>query len=196
MATFDLNGCLDRVRRNDQEASRLLVEHLYPQVLRIIRSHLPRRVAEEDLAQEAFTKVFTRLSQYTPRSGVPFEHWVSRLTVRTCLDALRAERRRPELRWADLAEEQAAWIEHLVASEPAPPETSAGSAREVVELLLAQLSISDRLVISLLDLEQKSVKEVSALTGWSAVRVKVRAFRARRRLRRLAAAFRQPATYE
>jgi RNA polymerase sigma-70 factor (ECF subfamily) len=196
MAVVDLNACLDRVRQNDQEASCLLVESLYPQVIRIVRAHLPRRVAEEDLVQEIFAKVFTRLAQYTPRSGVPFEHWVSRLAVRTCLDALRSERRRPELRWADLPEDEAAWIEHLAAAETAPPETSAESAREVVELLLAQLPAADRLVIGLLDLEQKSVKEISALTGWSAVLVKVRAFRARRKLRRLAAEFREEAAYD
>ena len=51
---FDLPGCLERVRRRDQAAARALVEHLYPLVLRIIRAHLPRRVAEEDLAQDVF----------------------------------------------------------------------------------------------------------------------------------------------
>lgn len=196
MATFDLNACLDRVRQDDQEACRLLIEELYPQVIRIVRSHLPRRAAEEDLAQEIFVKLFARLPLYQARSGVPFEHWVSRLAVRTCLDALRAERRRPELRWADLGEDEAAWLEHMVGAEAAPPDASPHGAREILERLLGQLPAPDRLVITLLDLDQKSVKDISALTGWSTVVVKVRAFRARQKLRRLAAAFRQEAPYE
>ena len=88
----DLAQCLSRVRQSEPEAARLLVERLYPLVIRIVRSHRPVRTAEEDLAQEVFAKLFARLDQYQERSDVPFEHWVSRLAVRTCLDALRAER--------------------------------------------------------------------------------------------------------
>ena len=78
---FDLASCLERVRRRDQDAARQLVDHLYPLVIRIVRAHLPRRVAEEDLAQEIFLKMFTRLAQY--QGAVPFPHWVSRIAVTT-----------------------------------------------------------------------------------------------------------------
>lgn len=182
----DLSPLLVRVREQDEDAARALVERLYPLVIRIVRAHLPRRTAAEDLAQEVFGKLFARLHQYAARADVPFDHWVSRLAVRTCLDALRAERRRPEWRWSDLPEAEAAWVEFMLAGEAAPPETDAASAREVVEKLLAQLPADDRLVLTLLDLEQRSVKEIAQLTGWSGTRVKVRAFRARRKLRALA----------
>ena len=186
---FDFAQCLARVRGNDADAAdaaRALVEHLYPLVIRIVRSHRPVRTAEEDLAQEVFGRLFSRLPQYQERPGIPFEHWAARLTIRTCLDALRAERRRPEVRWSDLPEEQAAILEFLVTDTSATPESSPHSARELVERLLGGLPADDRLVISLLDLEQKSVREISVLTGWSGTLVKVRAFRARRKLRRLA----------
>lgn len=185
MGNADVAEHLEAVRRNDPEASRALVEALYPLVIRIVRSHLPRRMAEEDLAQEIFLKLFSRLDQYEARAGVPFEHWVARLAVRTCRDALRAERRRPEWRWSDLSEAEREWIDFLVAAEEAPPTGGESGAREIVGRLLQQLAPADRLVINLLDLEQKSVREISALTGWSPTLVKVRAFRARRRLRRL-----------
>lgn len=173
----DLAQCLVRVRQGDPEASRSLVEALYPQVIRIVRSHLPVRTAEQDLAQEIFAKLFARLGQYEERGGVPFEHWVSRLAVRTCLDALRAERRRPELRWSDLSEEQSAWLEFMVMDESAPPDTASASARELLEELLSQLPPDDRLVISLLDLEEQSVKEIARLTGWNFPLTKVRVLR-------------------
>ncbi len=185
----DLLPQVERVRQGDPEAARSLVAALQPQVLRIVRSHLPVRAAEEDLVQDIFVKLFTRLDQYQARGGVPFEHWVSRLAVRTCLDALRAERRRPELRWSDLPEEQSAWLDFMLVDQAAPPDTAPASARELLEKLLAQLSPDDRLVISLLDLEEKSVKEIAQLTGWSTTLVKVRAFRARRKLRKLAETF-------
>lgn len=184
--TFDLSGCVEQTRRGDQDAARRLVEHLHPLVMQIVRSHLPVRGSEDDLAQDVFVKLLTRLDQYRSRPDIPFTHWVSRLAVRTCLDALRAERRRPEVRWSDLPEEQLRWLDFLGAEEAAPHGNEAASARELLNLLLGQLAPEDRLVLTLLDLEERSVKEISALTGWSVTLVKVRAFRARHRLRRIA----------
>lgn len=192
----DLAPCLQRVREGNQDAARVLVERLYPQVIRIVRSHLPVRTAEEDLAQEIFLKLFARLDRYQERAGVPFEHWLSRLAVRTCLDALRAERRRPELRWSDLSEDQSAWLEFMMSDESTPPDSAPGPVRELLEGLLAQLPPDDRLAISLLDLEGKSVREIAQLTGWSMPRVKVRAFRARGKLRKLAENFRKDHPHE
>jgi len=181
--TFDLPACLERVRRRDQTASRELVEHLYPLVIRIVRSHLPRRVAEEDLAQDIFLKMFTRLEQY--QGNVPFPHWVSRIAVTTCIDQLRAQKRRPEFRWADLSETEAEVLDNVITDERDVLPGDALAAHELVHKLLGQLKPDDRLVIQLLDLEQKTIAEISASTGWNQTLVKVRAFRARRKLQKL-----------
>ena len=182
-AAFDVAACLERVRQRDQVASRQLVEHLYPLVIRIVRSHLPRRVAEEDLAQDIFLKMFTRLEQY--HGHVPFPHWVSRIAVTTCIDQLRAQKRRPEFRWADLSENEAEVLDHVLTDERDVTPGDALAARELVHKLLALLKPDDRLVIQLLDLEQKTIAEISASTGWNQTLVKVRAFRARRKLQKL-----------
>jgi RNA polymerase sigma factor (sigma-70 family) len=170
---FDLVGC-----QRDQAAARALVEHLQPLVLRIVRSHLPRRVAEEDLAQDIFLKMFTRLEQY--QGAVPFTHWVSRIAVTTCIDQLRAQKRRPEFRWADLSENEAEVLDNVLSDE-----RDALAARELVGKLLAQLKPEDQTVLRLLDLEQKTIAEISQLTGWGQSMIKVRAFRARRKLQKL-----------
>jgi RNA polymerase sigma-70 factor (ECF subfamily) len=180
---LDVPACLERVRARDGDAARVLVEHLYPLVIKIVRAHRPRRVAEEDLAQEIFLKMFNRLEQYRGREGVPFEHWIARLAVTTCLDALRAEKRRPEWRWADLHDSEREWLEFFAGDSAATAPVDPFGAREMVEKLLSLLSPDDRLVITLLDLEERSVAEISQLTGWSQSLVKVRAFRARRKLR-------------
>ncbi len=195
-AEIDLARCLERVQLMDQEAAVALVEHLYPLVIRIVRAHLPRRTDEKDLAQEVFLKMFARLSRYQARGGSPFEHWVSRLAVRTCLDALRAERRRPEVRWSDLSEEHSAWLEYMLLEHAPAPDTAASSARELLDKLMSRLAPRDRLIITLMDLEQKTVKEVGAVTGWSIPLVKVAAFRARRRLRKLAEDFKKQNQHE
>ena len=180
--SFDLAGCLGRVRKRDQIAARELVEFLHPLVIRIVRAHLPRRVAEEDLAQEIFLKMFTRMDQY--QGNVPFTHWVSRIAVTTCIDQLRAQKRRPELRMADLSENESDFVERGTTNENDVAPDDALAAKEIVQKLMDMLKPEDRLVVQYLELDQKSVAEISALTGWNQTLVKVRAFRARRKLQR------------
>jgi RNA polymerase sigma-70 factor (ECF subfamily) len=179
----DVEGWLARIRAGDQQAARLLVEHLHPQVIRIVRARLPRRGGEEDLAQDIFLKMFTRLDQY--QGQVPLAHWVSRIAVTTCIDALRAQQRRPELRWADLSESEADTLDAVLTREDSADTADALAAHELVHKLLDQLEPRDRLVLQLLDLEQKTLLEIRELTGWNTTLIKVRAFRARRKLQKL-----------
>lgn len=179
---FDVAACVERVRRRDEEAARALFRHLYPLVARLVRSHLPRRTSQEDLVQTVFMKVFANLDRFS--GAVPLEHWVSRIAINACLNQLAAEKVRPEVRWADLTEEQTAMLEVIVAGPEELDPSRNVAAREVVEKLLAQLPPADRLLLTLLHLEGRSVEEVRQITGWNAPLIKVRAFRARRKLRR------------
>lgn len=181
----DVGACLEHVARGDPEAARRLIERSSDLVARIVRAHRPRTVPVEDLVQEVYLKLFSRLGQYRPRGGVPFEHWLSRLAVRTCLDALRQERRRPWSTAVHLSSGAVAWLESLLADRQTPVE-DALAARELVDTMLAHLPPRDRLVVSLLDVAEHTVAEVSEMTGWSRTLVRVRAFRARRRLRAVA----------
>lgn len=174
---------LERVQRGDEDAARELVQRLYPTVIKSVRYHLPKRTSEEDLAQAVFLKIFKNLSQY---SGlVPLEHWVSRIAVNTCINQLKHEHVRPEWRMSDLSEEQETVVHQLAATNDPLPDDQSAVARELVEELLARMKPAERLVITLLHLEERSVKEVSQMTGWSISLVKVRAFRARNRMRDL-----------
>ncbi len=179
---FDVAACVERVRRRDEDAARELFRHLYPLVARLVRSHLPRRTSQADLVQTVFMKVFANLDRFS--GAVPLEHWVSRIAVNTCLNQLAAEKARPELRWADLSEEQAQALDAAMAGPEELEPLQGFAAREIVEKLLAQLAPEDRLLLTLLHLEGRSVAEVHALTGWNVPLLKVRAFRARRKLRK------------
>ncbi len=182
-SVFDMPACLERVRRRDEDAARLLFDHLYPLVIKVVRSHLPRRMSEEDLVQTVFMKVFANLNQYAGKA--PLEHWVSRIAVNTCIKALRAEQVRPELRWSDLSEDETNVLDWLAATdEDLRPDRTLAS-RELVEKLLGQLKPKDRLVITLMNLEGRTLEEVREITGWSQAVIKVRAFRARGKLRKM-----------
>ena len=180
--SFDVAACVQQVRRRDEDAARALFRHLYPLVARLVRSHLPRRTSQEDLVQTVFMKLFAKLDGFS--GAVPLEHWVSRIAINTCLNQLAAEKARPELRWADLSEEQAQALEAVTAGPEELDPSQNLAAREMVEKLLAQLAPSDRLVLTLLHLEGRSVEEVRQITGWNVPLIKVRAFRARRKLRK------------
>jgi len=174
-----VDACLQRVQDGDEEAARELMDRLYPLVLKLVRAYLPRRTSEEDLAQTVFMKIFSRLDQYS--GAVPIEHWVSRITINTCLNELKAEKIRPEWRWADLSEEHQHVLETLTAVEDENAER-AFDAKSLLKRLLAELNPKDRMVIQLLHIEEKSVSEIAAITGWSKPVIKVRAFRARKKL--------------
>jgi len=128
-----------------------------------------------------FIKVFQRLSQFSGK--VPLEHWVSRIAVNTCLNQIESEKVRPELRHGDLSEEELAVVENLSTSsrELSPDERFA--SRQLVEHLLAALKPVERLAIDLLYLQGRSVEEIRKITGWSAALIKVRAFRARQKMK-------------
>ena len=133
----------------------------------------------QDLAQETFVKAWRSLDQFDGRA--PFQHWLSRIAVRVALDHLRRQkRRRNEIGFSDLGDEVLDWLR----SDDETCALETGHARELLEVALGELSPAERLVLTLQELEGRSVKEISALTGSSGVAVRVRALRARAKLRK------------
>ena len=184
---LDAGALVAAARRQDEEAACELVRRLYPLVLKMVRSHRPRRTAEEDLCQMIFIKIFQKLSQFSGK--VPLEHWVSRVAINTCINQIQAEKVRPEFRHADLSDEEVAVVQNLAATNEELGPDRSFAARDLVERLLTALKPVERLVIDLLYLQQRSIAEVQALTGWGASLVKVRAFRARQKMKEQLAKF-------
>ena len=177
----DASALVKAALQHDDQAARELVRQLYPLVAKLVRAYRFRRTSEEDLSQMIFIKVFQKLSQFSGK--VPLEHWVSRIAVNTCLNQIESEKVRPELRQADLSEEEQAVVENLaVSSEELAPDKRFAS-RQLVEHLLATLKPAERLVIDLLYLQGHSVAEIKKVTGWSEPLVKIRAFRARHKMK-------------
>lgn len=159
-----------------------LVAKYSPRVFATIRRYARREDEVEDIAQEVWLKAFHKLRTY--RADAPFEHWLMRLTVRTCYDFLRAHQRNRERAFSELSEAESDWLQRNL-TQVEPGAEHAEAARLLVRRVLEQLPPPARLVVTLLDIEGRSVKEIAALTGWSVSLVKVRAFRARRAMRRI-----------
>ena len=176
----ELRVLVASAREGSEDAARTLVEHFQPRVLGLVRLHLPRGEDPADIAQDVFVKVFTRLGRCRDVSSL--WSWIAQITVRTCIDKGRAQKRRPLIRWSDLSERQQATLEDWHTSSCELEERHV-DARDVIEQLLSQLSAQERLLIRSLDLEEQTAAEVAALTGWSVGNVRVKAYRARRRLK-------------
>jgi RNA polymerase sigma-70 factor (ECF subfamily) len=181
MDDSNASALVEAALQHDDEAARALVQQLYPLVAKVVRAHRPRRTAEEDLCQMIFIKVFQKLSQFSGK--VPLEHWVSRIAVNTCLNQIQSEKVRPELRHADLSEEEQAVVENLAASSKELGPDKRFASRQLVEHLLTALKPVERLAIDLLYLQGRSVEEIRKITGWSAAVIKVRAYRARQKMK-------------
>jgi RNA polymerase sigma factor (sigma-70 family) len=180
---IDVADCLQRWRKGDESAAEELIRHLYPVISKIVRTHLPRRDDEKDLVQEILMKTFSRLHQY--KGDAPITHWVSRLALTTCLDRLRAQKIRPEVRRADLTLEESNLLDAAWLSGSSPDAGEAISARDLVDKILSSLTPEERSLILMVDLEGRSLQEISSATGWSISKIKMRLFRLRPQLRQM-----------
>lgn len=172
------------VLKGDAASFEPLVQKYQPRIFATARRYARRESEVEDIVQEIFVKAFQKLSSF--RNEAPFEHWLMRLAVRTCYDFLRGHQRNRETSFTELSEPETDWLERFVA-EPSSASEDASAARELVNRVLDQLSPANKLVITLLEIEDRSVKEISELTGWSVPLVKVRAFRARAEMKKILA---------
>ncbi len=125
-------------------------------------------------------KVFANIERY--RNEQPFPNWVARISLNTCYDQLRRQKIRAEVRFADLSEEDIGFVETIMLESPEPLAPARGDGSALVGKLLETLQPRERMLLQMLDLEKRSVREVCELTGWGASKVKVTAMRARRKL--------------
>jgi RNA polymerase sigma-70 factor (ECF subfamily) len=170
------------VLKGDAASFEPLVQKYSPRIFATARRYARRESESEDIAQDIWLKAFERLESF--RGEAPFEHWLMRLAVRTCYDSLRAHQRNRETTFTELSEPEEDWLARFV-SQPDAASENADAARQLITRVLEQLSPAARLVITLQEIEQRSVKEVAELTGWSVPLVKVRAFRARAEMRKV-----------
>lgn len=172
------------VLRGDAASFEPLVHRYSPRVFATARRYARRESEVEDIVQEVWLKAFQKLPGF--RGEAPFEHWLMRLAVRTCYDFLRGHQRNRETTFSELSEPESDWLDRFV-TEPSTAPQDADAAKLLIYRVLEQLSASARLIITLLEIEERSVKEISGLTGWSIPLVKVRAFRARAEMRKILA---------
>lgn len=171
-------------RAGDEGAFAEIVRRYSPRVFQFASRFFRQRSAVEEAAQEVFLKAFTQLGSFEGRGSM--EGWLTKITTNTCLNILRSAKRRPELTVSDLTEDETGWLDNRLAHAADERFKSAErsfAAADLAERVLETLSPDDRLALTLVDGEDLSIREAAEVTGWSEAKVKVQAFRARKRMR-------------
>ena len=170
--------------QNDEAAFNEIMRRFSPRVFRFAARFFRRHSLVEEAAQEVFLKIFMQIASYDGRGSL--EGWVTRITINTCINLLRSAKRQPELTISDLTDDETTWLEVKIldaSAERHQNEEDKLIAADLVNRVLETLPPEDRLVLTMIDGEGSSIKDVAAATGWGESKIKVKAFRARRRMR-------------
>ena len=172
------------VREGDETAFELLFERHRSSVIRLAYRFFYRREQVEDIVQESFASAYFALGSYRGGQEKSFIAWLTRITVRTCYDALRRAKR-TESSLSELDENDTALLSEKLSGYGSSEIEKAAISRDLASKLLDRLEPEDRLVLTLLSVADLSVAETAELTGWSVSKVKMRTHRARRALQKV-----------
>jgi RNA polymerase sigma-70 factor (ECF subfamily) len=173
---------VSRARGGDESAFEEIVRRYSPRVFQIASRFFRQRSLVEEAAQDVFLKAWTQLGEYEGRGS--FEGWLTRIATTTCLNLIRSAKRRPESTLADLTDEEMNWLDRRLTDASAQQSVERNlAAADLADKALATLAPDDQTALMLMDGDDYSVREISAMTGWSEAKVKTQAFRARRRMR-------------
>jgi RNA polymerase sigma-70 factor (ECF subfamily) len=174
-----------RAQTGDQMAFREIVERYQSKVFSIIYGILRNHNDAEDIAQQVFTKVYFSIRNFDFRSSLLT--WIYKITVNECYDYLRKKKVRKLVYESDFSEEDALRMEN---SEPArdqrPPVDVTLAQRDLALKLLAKLPEEERQLLLLKEVEGHSVEELAEMTGINENTIKVKLFRARQKLLKVA----------
>jgi RNA polymerase sigma-70 factor (ECF subfamily) len=170
-----------RAQKGEKSAFEILVQRHQHRVFAVARGILKRQEDVEDIAQQVFVKAYFSLKRFDQRAA--FSTWLYKITVNECWDLLRKRKARPLVYESDFSEEQSRQFSASEREADGGPDTSERMAmRQRLDNMLAQLDDRDRAMLILKEVEGFSVEEIADSLGLNANTVKVRLFRARRRI--------------
>jgi RNA polymerase sigma-70 factor, ECF subfamily len=177
----DERAMVRRAQKGDKAAFEILVHRHQNRVFAVARGILKRQEDVEDVAQQVFVKAYFSLQRFDQRAA--FSTWLYKITVNECWDLLRKRKARPLVYESDFSEEQSRQYAATERETTQEPDTSDRLAmRERLESMLGQLDKRDRAMLILKEVEGFSVEEIADALGLNANTVKVRLFRARKRI--------------
>jgi RNA polymerase sigma-70 factor (ECF subfamily) len=173
-----------RIIAGDVNLFEELLDRYRGYVFRIVRGHLPSGEVE-NIAHDVFLRTYQSLSSF--KEGKKFSSWIAGIATRTCYDYWRKRYKSREVPISHFSEDAQKWLENATRNQSYQAfrnKLSGEEARELLSWALGQLSAEERIILELTYLEGRSIRETAERLGWSIANVKIRAFRARQKLRK------------
>ena len=149
-----------------------------------------KRVPVEDVAgvvHDIFVAAYQSLETYSGKA--PFGNWAARIAIRICYAYWRDKyRRRKRVIMMPPGKNEQGWLEHLSGDETeneAEARNRKQDAEKLSRWLLTQLSPEDKTLIECIYFDDMPLKDVAEALEWSLAKTKVRAMRARKKMRKL-----------
>jgi len=180
----EIASLVARVTNGDNDAFGVIITTYKGMVGLMVGRYARIEADREDLAQEVFIRAYGAIGKY--RGTGSFEGWLRKIAVHTCLDWLRKKKSRKAVPLSELSDDEAKWVEvnpAYITDTGIEDRIDSSRTLEILQKAMESLSPEDHLVIVLKEFESKSISEISEITGWSEANVKVRAHRARERLK-------------
>jgi len=185
-----------RVARSDRQLVELVLagdgsafEQIFDRHKRMVAvvagRYLRRPEHIEEIIQISFAKAFVELAKFRGEHDLSLASWLARITVNSCLDTLRTQKRKPEDLCCELTESESQSLVELTVDSGDRSVESELLDRDLAEKLLSRVGDEDRALLQMLYAEEMSVAEIAEITGWSQSKVKIKAWRARNTLRRV-----------
>lgn len=167
----------------DETAFAEIMRRYSPRVFRFASRFFRQYSLVEEMAQEVFLKAFTQLKNFEGRGSL--EGWLTRITVNTCINALRSTKPQNEMMFTDLSDDESEWLENQLSARAETGSTTEEKlvAADLIGRVLETLPKEWRVILTLIESEGFSMKEVAETMNWSESKVKVTAFRARKKMR-------------
>lgn len=176
-----MTALVARAQQGDGAAFQDLVTLWQRRVLGTISRILGRPDDAEDVAQEVFVRLYFSLDKL--REPAQFQPWLYRLITNASIDYLRRHRR-VRIRVSDLSDQQLYAADTARALLSAAEETQRQNMRDYADHVLSSVPVKDRMLLMLKEVEGLSVKELCGIYAVSEESIKVRLFRARKRIQK------------
>lgn len=170
-----------RARAGDEEAFAQIVQKHQSMVFSLALRMVRRSIDAEDVAQQVFTKVFFALKKFDMRSSL--STWIYKIAMNETYDYLRRIKSRRVVYEGDLGEDVDEIVESSArAADKAPGAEEQASRRDYLLKLLGHVSEEERMLLFQKEVEGLTVEELAAKTGINENTIKVKLFRARKKL--------------
>lgn len=175
VCSIDWNDIQSSLNGDGQAYARLV--NRYQEQIAAQMWRLSRQQSDcEQLVQDVFVEAYVSLKKYQGRA--PFLHWLRKIATRVGYRYWKQQAKQRQRSSVPLQD----WHRTTAATSS---EHTAEEAASLVHSLLVRLPPRDRLVLTLMYLEECSIAEAAELSGWSQTMVKVQAHRARKKLKKL-----------